>query len=70
MIVGMLMAIFFYDKLDKILALCGTILGTTVVLFIPAICHYKIAKNTPYQDAFIAVYAATVLVVCSSIIFS
>ena len=45
LIIGMLLAIFFYDSLDKVLALSGTMLGTTVVLFIPAVCHYRLIAS-------------------------
>lgn len=69
LLAGILLAIFFYDKLDKILALCGTILGTTVVLFIPACCHYTIMGRS-HVDMFIACYAVLMLFVVSSIVFS
>jgi len=47
LIVGMILAIYLYDSLDKVLALCGAILGTTVVLFIPSLCHYKLVAKDP-----------------------
>jgi hypothetical protein len=66
----MILAIFFYDKLDKILALSGTLLGTTVVLLIPALCHYKLMVKSKALDIFIAGYSLLVLVGCTSIIIT
>lgn len=37
---GMTLAVFFYDDLDRILAMSGCLLGTTVVLIVPSVCHY------------------------------
>ena len=37
---GILLAVFLYDKLDRILALTGTFIGCMIVLFIPSLCHY------------------------------
>jgi amino acid permease len=76
-IMGVLLAVFLYDKLDKVIALSGTFLGTTVVLFIPATCHYKLVATSRFHgsnfqkgvDIFIIVYAFTALVVCSTTIF-
>jgi hypothetical protein len=72
-----LLAIFLYDKLDKVIALSGTFLGTTVVLFIPEACHYKLVASDRWTgsmsakivDIFIIIYAFTTLVVCSTTIF-
>ena len=76
-IMGVLLAVFLYDKLDKVIALSGTFLGTTVVLFIPATCNYKLVATSRFHgsnfqkgvDIFIIVYAFTALVVCSTTIF-
>ena len=70
LIIGIVLAVFFYDQLDKIMALGGTILGTTVVLFTPAACHYKIVQSSPKIDIFITIYALIVLVFCSGVIFA
>jgi len=69
LVIGILLAVFFYDQLDKILALMGTILGTTVVLFIPACCHYRIMGRS-HVDMFIACYSIVMLILVSSIVFS
>ena len=37
---GIICAMYLKDYLDRIFALSGTLLGTTVVMAIPAICHY------------------------------
>ena len=69
LLAGILLAVFFYEKLDKLLALSGTILGTMLVLFIPSMCHYKLvakSKCSKCGDIFIACYAVVVLVICSS----
>ena len=68
LILGMQLAIHFYDKLDKILALSGTLLGTSVVLFLPALCHYKLMQSSNKVDLFIVSYSLLVLVGCTSII--
>ena len=39
LLLGILCALYLKDILDKVLALSGTILGTTVVMAIPALCH-------------------------------
>jgi len=71
LILGILMAVYFYDYLDKVLALCGSVLGTSVVLLTPSLCHYKIvAKNSGSSysrvvDILIAAYASFVLVFCT-----
>ena len=65
----MITAVFLYEKLDKVLAICGSVLGTSVVLFLPSVSHYlligKSHKGTPWTrriDLGIAVYAIIVLV--------
>ena len=76
-LIGVLLAVFLYDKLDKVIALSGTFLGTTVVLFIPATCHFKLVASSRFHgsnfqkivDLFIIIYAFVALVVCSSTIF-
>lgn len=49
LLIAMLLALFFYNSLDKLMALSGTILGTTVVLFIPSLCHYKLIARKENQ---------------------
>jgi len=73
LIIGMTLAVFFYDKLDRILAFSGTILGTMVVLFVPSVCHYRLIARDKFEgsrcakvgDLFIACYALGVLLLCS-----
>ena len=48
---GIICAIYLRDSLDKILALSGTILGTTVVMKFPVICHLRLLAKTKTQKA-------------------
>ena len=42
---GCYLAIIFYVSLDSYLAFSGVILGSLVVLIIPAMCHYKLIAD-------------------------
>ena len=72
LLLALLSALFFYQYLDKILAVIGTVCGLTVVLIIPSICHYKLiatdkivgSKFAKYTDIGISCYAVVALVVC------
>ena len=74
LVIGMLLAIYLYDHLDKVLALCGAILGTTVVLFIPSVCHFKLIACDRFEgstlmkvfDLTISTYAVIVLILATS----
>ena len=46
LLLGIIAAMYLKDMLDKVLALCGTLLGSTVVMTIPALCHYKLLAKT------------------------
>jgi hypothetical protein len=65
---GMLLAIFLYQHLDKVLGLCGSILGTTVVLMIPSRLHFLLiskredSKLGRFGDQFITYYSIFVMV--------
>lgn len=43
---AIIIALYFIDTLTNILALCGTILGTSVVMTVPTLCHYKLCAET------------------------
>ena len=65
---GIVCAMYLKDSLDKIFALSGTVLGTTVVMSIPAVCHLKLLAKTRTEkiiDVCLVIIATTVMVVCT-----
>ena len=42
LIIAIILALWLYEYLDKVLAIIGTVCGLSVVLVIPSICHYKL----------------------------
>lgn len=51
LLVGIISALYLAEILDKVFALCGTILGTTVVMTLPALCHYKVIACSEDQGS-------------------
>lgn len=51
LLLGIICAIYLKDSLDKILALSGTLLGTTCVMKFPVICHYRLLAKTKWDKA-------------------
>lgn len=49
LLVGIVCAIYLKDDLDKLVSLSGSIMGTTVVMTIPALCHYKLVAKTKME---------------------
>ena len=43
---GIMISILVADKIDKVMALAGVILGMSNVLLIPAVCHLKLCATT------------------------
>jgi len=43
---GIMITILVADKIDKVMALAGVILGMSNVLLIPAVCHLKLCATT------------------------
>jgi hypothetical protein len=68
LMIGLILAVFFYDKLDKVLAASGTLLGTTVVLLVPTLCHIRII-GWSLSNLLIAAYALLFLFVGSGFVF-
>ena len=65
---AILCAIYLKDKLDKLLALSGTILGSTVVMLVPVLCHFFLIAKTCCEkavDIILAIIAVTILIVCT-----
>ena len=65
---GILCAMYLRDSLDTIFALSGSLLGTTVVMAIPAFCHLKLLAKTQAQktiDVLLIVVAILVMVFCT-----
>ena len=65
---GIVCAMYLRDSLDRIFALSGTLLGTTVVMAVPAICHYKLLAKTKGEkilDVALVVVAMNVMVFCT-----
>jgi proton-coupled amino acid transporter len=68
LLVGIVCALYLKDSLDKIFALSGTVLGTTVVMSIPAICHLNLlakTKTEKFIDVLLVLVAMTVMVFCT-----
>lgn len=68
LLAGILCALYLKDSLDKVLSLSGCILGTTVCLTMPVVCHYSLLAKTTKEkavDIFIFVFAQVVLLVCT-----
>ena len=65
---AILIAIYYFHKLDKILALSGTLLGTPLVMTFPAICHYKlVAKSSLGKavDVFLVIISFVAMSLCT-----
>jgi proton-coupled amino acid transporter len=65
-IAGVIVSITVAKSLDKVISLMGAILGVTIVLMIPAFCHFKLLARTPLQkgiDVTIGLVALTMLFV-------
>ena len=73
LLLGIICAMYLKDQLDKVLSLCGCILGTTVCLTMPALCHYNLiaeSKQAKAIDMFMIILAQVILIVCSIQIIS
>lgn len=73
LLLGIICAMYLKDQLDKVLSLSGCILGVTVCLTMPALCHYYlIAETTKAKsiDAAIIIFAQVVMIVCTVQIIS
>lgn len=46
LLAGILISICVADKLDKVMALAGVLLGMSNVLLIPALCHLKLMAKS------------------------
>jgi len=46
LMLGIICAMYLKDQLDKVLALSGCILGTTVCVTMPALSHYYLLADT------------------------
>lgn len=69
LLLGIIAAMYLKDCLDKVLALSGTLLGTTVVLIIPTLCHQKLLAKTMEQSIVniaILCISGAILIVCTT----
>ena len=70
-ILAVFVAVTFYYSLHKILGLTGVLLGSIVVLVMPALIHQRhVAESTSSKcfDIFLVVYAVLAIVVLGSLI--
>ena len=67
-ILGCSISILFMDYLDQFLGVSGAILGVTVILIVPTLCHYKLLAETKQQkilDIFVIMLSIAILGLCS-----
>ena len=65
---GCFFSILFKDYLDDFLGVTGAVLGISVILIIPTICHYKICAETKVQktlDIIVVCVSFSILVLCT-----
>jgi proton-coupled amino acid transporter len=65
-VAGVTLAILFAHNLDKFISLFGAIIGVTVILIIPAFCHFKLLAKTPFElgaDITIMIFGVLMLVI-------
>ena len=70
---AIVIAMYYLDDLTQILALSGTILGTSVVMTIPTLSHYYLCAETKYQkleDIAIIVFSIGINMFCTSMIIA
>lgn len=68
LLLGIVCAIYLKESLDKLLALSGTILGTNVVMSIPAICHLRLMAKTKTEiilDFVIIMISLSIMILCT-----
>lgn len=59
--IGVLVALFFYYSLHKILSFSGVVIGSFVVLITPSLVHYKVVATSQCDktiNILIVIYAA------------
>ena len=65
---GCFCAIIFKEQLDNFLGLSGAVLGITVILILPTMCHYRMiaeSKRDKIIDLVIMVVSFLILVLCT-----
>lgn len=65
---GCFFAIIFKDQLDNFLGLSGAVLGITVILILPTLCHYQMIAESKFDknvDIVIMVVSFLILVLCT-----
>jgi hypothetical protein len=69
--IGVLVALFFYYSLHKILSFSGVVIGSFVVLITPALVHFKIVADSSCDrtiNVLIVIYAAVFAVTLGTLI--
>jgi len=67
-ILGCYISIEFQSVLDEFLGVSGAILGISIILVIPTLCHYKLCAKTKadrFADLFIIVSCSILCIVCT-----
>ena len=59
LLLGIICAIYLKDKLDTIVALSGSIMGTTVVMIVPVLSHYKLVLTQLYSHKLVLTQTGT-----------
>ena len=65
---GCTIAIEFMGVLDQFLGISGALLGVTVILIVPTLCHYNLVAETPRQrkaDLVVMGISVFILLLCS-----
>jgi len=68
LLLGLILALYFGKYLDKVLSICGCVLGTPIVMTLPVLAHYKLlAKTTTDKviDIGMLVISLGVMIVCT-----
>ena len=51
MLAGLVVTVYVAEYLDKMISICGVLIGMSNVLFIPALCHYELMAETKIAKA-------------------
>lgn len=65
---GCYFSILFKESLDDFLGVTGAVLGISIILIIPTLCHYKICAKTQgekIQDISMIVISVAILMLCT-----
>jgi len=71
LVIGLLVAYFFYYSIHKILSFYGVVLGSFVVLITPCLIHYKLMAETSCSKAInilIIIYSSAMAIILGTLI--